>query len=127
MNESGLLVCSVSWRCQATRVSPGRRPSMELTPSFVEILQGFAGVFTAPSFQTFILLLSGWCLSHRHRFVTELIQSSGSVHNGHHSCYHRFFSHAAWSLDVLSRLLACLLVRTFVPTGLIELAIDDTL
>jgi hypothetical protein len=100
---------------------------MELTPSFVAILQGFASVFTAPTFQTFVLLASGWCLSHRHRFVTELIQSSGSVHHGHHSCYHRFFSHAAWSLDHLSRTLARLLVRTFLPTGLIELAVDDTL
>jgi hypothetical protein len=100
---------------------------MELTPSFVAILQGFASVFTAPTFQTFVLLVSGWCLSHRHRFVTELIQSSGSVRNGHHSCYHRFFSHAAWSLDLLSRSLARLLVRTFLPTGLIELAVDDTL
>jgi hypothetical protein len=100
---------------------------MELTPSFVEILQEFQVVFTVPSFQTFVLLVSGWCLSHRHRFVTELIQSSGSVHNGHHSCYHRFFSHAAWSLDLLSRVLACLLVRLFVPAGLIELAVDDTL
>jgi hypothetical protein len=100
---------------------------MQLTPSFVAILEGFACVFTVPTFQTFVLLASGWCLSHRHRFVTELIQSSGSVHNGHHSCYHRFFSHAAWSLDALSHVLACLLVRIFVPSGLIELAVDDTL
>jgi hypothetical protein len=100
---------------------------MELTPSFVAILQGFASVFTAPTFETFVPLASGWCLSHRHRYVTELIQSSGSAHHGHHSCYHRFFSHAAWSLDHLSRTLARLLVRTFLPTGLIELAVDDTL
>src|ERR1700733_1738135 len=122
---------SLSVRYPGVAKRPGyltaRRPSMELTPSFVAILQGFADVFTAPTFQTFVLLVSGWCLSHRHRFVTELIQSSGSVHNGHHGCYHRFFSHAAWSLDILSLFLARLLVRTFVPEGLIELAVDDTL
>ena len=100
---------------------------MELTPSFIAFLQEFRGVFTQPSFLTFIALLSGWCLSHRHRFVTELIQSSGSTGRGHHSRYHRFFSHARWSRDALCRVLACLLVEVFVPVGLIELAVDDTL
>jgi hypothetical protein len=37
------------------------------------------------AFLTFVALLTGWGLSHRHRFVTELIQSSGSTHRGHHS------------------------------------------
>jgi hypothetical protein len=100
---------------------------MELTPSFVAFLQEFQCVFTRPTFVTFVALLSGWCLSHRHRFVTELIQSSGSTGRGHRSRYHRFFSHARWSLDALCRVLACLLVDVFVPVGQIELAVDDTL
>jgi hypothetical protein len=74
-----------------------------------------------------VALLTGWALSHRHRYVTELIQSSGSTHRGHHSRYHRFFSHARWSLDALCRVLARFLVAVFVPRGLIELAVDDTL
>jgi hypothetical protein len=100
---------------------------MQLTLAFVVILQEFAPVFTQPSFETFKALLTGWCLSFRPRFVTELILSSGSVHDGHHSCYHRFFSDAVWSLDNLWCILARLLVATFAPTGLIELAGDDTL
>ncbi len=100
---------------------------MELTATFRTLLQDFQCVFTQPSFLTFVALLSGWCLSHRHRFVTELIQSSGSTHRGHHSRYHRFFSHARWSLDALCLVLACLLVAVFVPGGVIELAVDDTL
>ena len=100
---------------------------MELTSTFLVLLQDFQCVFTQPTFATFIALLTGWCLSHRHRFVTELIQSSGSTHKGHHSRYHRFFSHARWSLDALCLVLACLLVAVFVPVGLIELAVDDTL
>lgn len=55
--------------------------------------------------------------------MTELLQSSGSVHHGHHRCYNRFFSHAAGSPDHLSRPLARLLVRTFLPTRLLELAV----
>lgn len=100
---------------------------MHLTQSFVSLLHEFAGVFTQPSYATFVALLTGWILSHRRRFITELIQSSGSTRKGHHSRYHRFFSHAAWCLDTLCWTLAKLLVATFAPCGLIELAVDDTL
>jgi hypothetical protein len=100
---------------------------MQLTPTFLPLLLEFAGDFTRPTHATFVALMTGWLLSHRHRFITELIQSSGSTHQGHHSRYHRFFSHAAWSLDALGCSLARLLIRVFAPFGLIELAVDDTL
>ena len=100
---------------------------MECIESFAILLSEFQCVFTAPSFQTFLCLMTGWVLSHRRRFVTDLIWSSGCTRWGHHSCYHRFFSQAAWSLDRLCEVLAKLLVRVFAPTGLIELAVDDTL
>jgi hypothetical protein len=100
---------------------------MELTLTFVVLLQEFRHVFTEPSFETFRALMTGWCLSPRRRFITELILSSGSAHDGHHSCYHRFFSQACWDLDLLWRVLARILLATFVPTGLVELAGDDTL
>jgi hypothetical protein len=100
---------------------------MQLTLSFLVLLQEFRYVFTEPSFQTFRALMSGWCLSFRHRFITELIQASGSTHDGHHSCYHRFFSDAVWDLDWLWQLLAKVLIRTFAASGVIEIAGDDTL
>jgi len=49
---------------------------MELTPTFMALLDGFHPVFTAPSFATFRLLMVGWILSARHRYVTDLIISS---------------------------------------------------
>ncbi|MCX7429082.1 MAG: transposase [Planctomycetia bacterium] len=97
---------------------------MECTESFTALLSEFRCVFTVPSFQTFLCLMAGWILTHRRRFVTELIWSSGCTRWGHHSGYHRFFSHAAWSLDALCRVLAKLLVAVFAATGLIELAVD---
>jgi hypothetical protein len=101
---------------------------MECTESFTALLSEFRCVFTVPSFQTFLCLMAGRVLSHRRRFVTELIWSSGCTRWGHHSCYHRFFSHAVWSLDALCRVLTKLLVvAVFAATGLIELAVDDTL
>jgi DDE superfamily endonuclease len=85
-------------------------------------------VFTEPSFQTFRLLMVGWILSTRHRFVTDLIVSSDSTANGHFTDYHRFFSRAAWNFDHLWKLLAELIVNTLVgKNALIILAGDDTL
>lgn len=101
---------------------------MELTQSFQKLVSEFQCLFTAPTFLTFQTLVSGWLLSpQRHRFVTEVIQSAGAVRQGHHSRYHRFFSHAAWSLDGLFRVLLILLVRVFAPEGTIQLSLDDTL
>ena len=100
---------------------------MEVTPPFYDLLRAFRSLFTAPTFLVFVRLATGWVLSHRRRFVTDLIWSSGSVHVGHFCRYHRFFSQASWELDAMSKVLATLVIRVFVPTGLIELAVDDTL
>ena len=101
---------------------------MELTNSFEALLQLFAPAFTAPSFVTFRLLMTGWILSTRHRYVTDLIVSSDSVGHGHFSDYHRFFSQAAWKIDDLWRLLAKLIVdRLIGKDAVIILAGDDTL
>ena len=101
---------------------------MELTTTFMALLEMFRPVFTAPSHSTFCLLMSGWILSVRHRYVTDLIISSDSVGNGHFSDYHRFFSQAKWNIDNLWRHLARLLVDQLVgPDAVILLAGDDTL
>ena len=101
---------------------------MYLTESFVVLLLHFQPVFTQPSFATFQLLMSGWILSVRHRYITDLIVSSDSVGNGHFSDYHRFFSRAVWDIDQLWKLLAQLVVKTLVGNdATIVLAGDDTL
>ena len=63
---------------------------------------GFDPVFTAPTYLTFVVIITGWILSQRHRYVTEVIFSSGHVGDGHWSRFHRFFSHAAWDIDTFS-------------------------
>ena len=100
---------------------------MQLTPSFQVLLHNFHDVFTAPSFRLFLLILTGWALSCRHRFITECIFTAGQVGLGHWSCFHRFFSHYAWSLDSLCQVLTRLLVEHFCPDGPLVLAGDDTL
>lgn len=100
---------------------------MYLTETFQPLLHEFLPVFTAPSFRTFMTLMTGWLLTFRPRFITEMILSTGSVHDGHHSRFHRFFSAAAWCLGKLWQVLARLLIRRFAGHGIIELAVDDTL
>lgn len=101
---------------------------MELTNSFETLLRSFSPVFTDPSFQTFRLLMTGWILSSRHRYVTDLIVSSDSTTNGHFTDYHRFFSQAVWDIDQLWKRLAELIVRTLVgDDAVIVLSGDDTL
>jgi SRSO17 transposase len=100
---------------------------MELTPSFVALLQHFSPVFTAPTSQTFSLIVTGWILSHRHRYVTEVIFSCGQVGVGHWCRFHRFFSHAAWDLDILSMHLAKLVATILAPGATLLWAVDDTL
>lgn len=101
---------------------------MELTATFMELLAAFQPVFTSPSFATFKLLMAGWILSVRRRYVTDLIVSSDSTDNGHFSDYHRFFSHARWNIDDLWKLLAGLLIDNLIGAdAVIYLAGDDTL
>ena len=100
---------------------------MELTASFSDLLQQFSPVFTAPTYQTFLAIVAGWVLSQRHRFITEVIFSSGNVGNGHWSRFHRFFSHAAWDIDTFSMALAKLAMTVLAPGAILHWAVDDTL
>ena len=100
---------------------------MELTDSFLTLLQSFDPVFTAPTYQTFVVIITGWILSQRHRYVTEVIFSSGHVGDGHWSRFHRFFSHAAWDIDTFSMRLAKLVVTILAPGATFFWAVDDTL
>ena len=100
---------------------------MELTQSFLDLVANFVPVFTEPTFRTFTQICAGWTLSHRHRFITDIIFSGGNVANGHWSRFHRFFSDASWSLDLLNMCLAMLVARMLAPTGTLLFAVDDTL
>ena len=100
---------------------------MELTSSFLAVLQDFTTVFTTPTFTTFVQIVTGWVFSQRHLFITEIIFSAGHVGDGHWSRFHRFFSHACWDLDALALRLAKLVVSIIAPGATFLWAVDDTL
>jgi len=100
---------------------------MELTPSFLALLQNFAPVFTSPTFITFVQITTGWVFSQRHRYITEIIFSGGNVGEGHWCRFHRFFSLSAWSLDDFALNLAKLVISIIAPGATLLWAVDDTL
>ena len=73
---------------------------MELVPGFVLFLQGLSATMTAPTFESFLTVVTGWVFAPR-RTVTRMILAAGQSAEKHYSSYHRLFSAARWSLDAV--------------------------
>lgn len=73
---------------------------MDLVTAFVELVQQVAPVFTVPTFNSFLTVLTGWVFARR-RVVTRMIEAADAVDRKHHSAFQRVFSTARWSLDEL--------------------------
>ena len=73
---------------------------MDLVTSFVELLQQVAFVFTVPTFNSLLTVLTGWVFARR-RVITRMIEAADAVDSKRHSAFHRVFSTARWSLDQL--------------------------
>ncbi len=97
---------------------------MNLVNSFAVLLQELAVVMTAPSFENFVVLATGWVFAPR-RTVTGMLLASGVAGQRHHSAFHRFFSEANWSRDALG----LAVFRLLLPfcDDIVLVAIDDTL
>jgi SRSO17 transposase len=98
---------------------------MLLASSFAVMLQEVAIVMTAPSFQNWVTVLTGWVFARR-RTVTGMITAAGFVGKRHHSAFHRLFSEAHWSLDALG-LAVFRVLEPLLEQDPIFLALDDTL
>jgi hypothetical protein len=97
---------------------------MELTPLFVDLLQQFVSILTASILWTFVEIITGWVLSHRHRYVTEVIFAGGNISKGHWCRFHRFFSQAAWDLNTLALFLARFVGTILTPGSTLFWAVD---
>jgi hypothetical protein len=98
---------------------------MWLAGSFEFLLQGLAVAMTGPSFQNFIVLSRGWVFAAR-RTVTGMLMAAGVAGVRHHAAFHRLFSTARWSLDLVG-LLVLRQLEPWLDGERILLAIDDTL
>ncbi|WP_347351363.1 transposase [Intrasporangium sp.] len=83
--------------------------------------------FTAPSFAIFTDLLTGWVCAPGRRTIIAMITGADPAGRRAHDAYHRFVRDGAWSMSWLWQVLTVHLVGRLVPTGVDELACDDTL
>src|SRR5262245_13183092 len=97
---------------------------MDLVSSFQVVLQSLSSVMTAPSFESWLILVTGWVFARR-RTVTQMILAAGAIREKHFSSFHRFFSQAAWSRDDLGLAVFALLKPWL--GEVIFLGVDDTL
>ena len=101
---------------------------MQLCNSFQTWTQHFSPVFSTPAFSLWTTLITGWALSPRTRFVSDMIVSSDATRRGAWRNYYRFFSQYKWAIDELYRILMTLLLERLLPANaVVVLAVDDTL
>jgi hypothetical protein len=91
------------------------------------IIQQFFPIFTAPTAQIFMTLVTGWVLCTAKRTITGILPFADPQGSRAHDAYHRFFPDASWVTSELFKLLTVLLVKIFYPNGLVPTDLDDTL
>lgn len=98
---------------------------MALVPSFLVLVQPLAWTMSAPSFQLFLTLLTGWVFAPR-RTVSAMLVATGVAGTRHHAAYYRVFSAACWSLDQLGLIVFRLLAPLLDAQPPVKLTLDDT-
>ena len=97
------------------------------TSTWTALLQQFFPLFTAPGAEIFSRLMIGWILCTTRRTVTGILLFADPGAQRAHDAYHRFLPDARWRMAELWKRLANLLIYAFCQTGMITLALDDTL
>lgn len=95
--------------------------------SWAALLDLVRGGFSAPSFAIFTDLVTGWVCAPGRRTITGMITVADPGGRRAHDAYHRFVRDGAWSMNRLWQALARHLIEASCPTGVVELACDDTL
>ena len=96
--------------------------------SLQELLGVFRPCFSAWTFPVFCALACGLIAQGARRTVCGMLVGAQLSKTWSHHRAHRFFSHARWSVEGLSAVLAALVVRLLVtPEAAVSVAIDDTL
>ena len=98
-----------------------------ITSAWTELIQQFFPIFTTPTAEIFLRLLTGWILCTARRTVTGMIPFADPMGLRAHDAYHRFFANARRSMTKLWQILMKTLVQTFCRSTIILLALDDTL
>jgi len=95
--------------------------------TWTDITQQFFPIFTAPGAEIFSRLMTGWILCTARRTITGILPFADPCFQRAHDAYHRFFPDCRWDINRLWQILTLMLVKLFCPTGIITIALDDTL
>jgi hypothetical protein len=99
----------------------------QLIPSLVPLVDAFRPSFRVEVFQTFQALLAGWIVCVGPRTISEVWQATGLAAKRHHDTAYAVFRSACWEWDDLGLVLATLILTHLVPSGVVWVAVDDTL
>ena len=103
-------------------------PTTKLPASFERVLSPLRKCFTAPTYETFVVLVVGFLSCVGDHTVTGMFTASGYSTVWNHNRAHRFFSRASWCPDGLGMAILDLIVTHLVAKGAaLELVVDDTL
>jgi hypothetical protein len=90
------------------------------------LVSAFSVAFTRPTFQRVTLLILGAILSLRHRTVTAMLRTVGSLAKGHWSDFHRVLCCRVWSCWPLGKVLAAMILELIPPDRCVIVPVDDT-
>lgn len=91
------------------------------------VLETARPALTAPGFENFRVLFSGWVLTEGTHAVTEALVQTRVAGRRHHEAFHRFFSRGAWSPDDVGRLVFLSILEVMAPGSALFVVLDDTL
>jgi SRSO17 transposase len=101
---------------------------LTLPGTLLRVLDPLRLCFTAPTFETFTVLVAGLVAQPVGRTVCGMLTGAGLARVWHHARAHRFFSAARWCPQQVGLMLAELIVTGLLAPGApITVAIDDTL
>ena len=95
-------------------------------PREAQFLEQFRPAFSRPTYQRFLVLCVGAIVTMGRRSVSRILWSVRCLMHGHPSSYHRFFSHARWSLWPLARVLAAMVMELVPKDQTVVVIADDT-
>ncbi len=100
---------------------------LTLPAEYNTLLQPFEPFFSKRVWKLAKILLVGAILAPGKRTVSAILRIMGLSQEKHFQNYHRVLNRAVWSNLMLSAALLLILIKTFLPFGVVVLGIDETI